>query len=436
MPMITRCSTVVIHVGIDDTDSLRMGCTTYVAALLTERLKGLGVELLDYPNLIRLNPNVPWKTRGNGATCLRVKADEALVDELVEETIDVVERNSDLENEGTDPGMVFFFGELVPEAIKDFAKQAIQGVVSLKQALKLIKAFKAEAVGFKRSRGIIGALASIGETLEGRHTYELIAYRTAENRGKPRMIDIDSVKEMDKRTYPETFNNVDPETGRVLITPRGPDPVLYGIRGMTPEAVERAHEMIKALEPVERWIIFRTNQGTDAHLRRVESVKELRPFHSIILKGVVTKGPRAIPRRHVVFTIGDGASEVDCAAYEQTGVLRRVAQDLIVGDIVEVYGGVKPASKKRPLTVNLEKLRIMKLASKLVLFNPTCPNCGKRMESAGLNKGFRCRKCSFYSIELKKIVMEEKRNVKEGLYVIPPRSQRHLSAPLHLSEGL
>ena len=60
-----------MHIGIDDTDSIRKGCTTYIACLLMEELEKLNVKFIDYPNLIRLNPNVPWKTRGNGALCLR-----------------------------------------------------------------------------------------------------------------------------------------------------------------------------------------------------------------------------------------------------------------------------------------------------------------------------------------------------------------------------
>ena len=56
-----------MHIGLDDTDSTRKGCTTYVAALLVEKLQKLDANFIDYPNLIRLNPNVPWKTRGNGA---------------------------------------------------------------------------------------------------------------------------------------------------------------------------------------------------------------------------------------------------------------------------------------------------------------------------------------------------------------------------------
>lgn len=421
---------ITLHVGIDDTDSPRMGCTTYVAALLVEKLSGMGVKFIDYPNLVRLNPNVPWKTRGNGALCLRIRHDESLIDDVVEVVVETVEQNADLQNEGTDPGVVFFPGRTIPEEVKVFARQTIRGIVKMRQALRLIKAFKAEAVGFKKGRGIIGALASIGETLEGDYSYEVIAYRKPENRGTPRRIDVSSVKEMNEKTSPYTFNNIDRETGRVLITPRGPDPVLYGIRGEEPEIVRRAHEMVRSLEPVERWVIFRTNHGTDAHLRPVKTIQEVQPFRPVIVRGVVAVKPWIVPRRHVVFTIEDETGKIDCAAYEPTGTLRRIARKLEVGDVVEVYGGVRPASERTPLTVNLEKLRILKLVPKVVLKNPLCPACGKRMKSMGTNKGFRCEKCGFRSAELKKIAVEEDRDVEEGLYVTAPRSQRHLTKPL------
>jgi tRNA(Ile2)-agmatinylcytidine synthase len=48
----------------------------------------------------------------------------------------------------------------------------------------------------------------------------------------------------------------------------------------------------------------------------------------------------------------------------------------------------------------------------------------------GAGKGFRCEKCGFRSSELKKLVVDEKRGVREGLYVTSPRSQRHLTKPL------
>jgi len=58
--------------GVDDTDSPSGGCTTH---LLTE-LVGLAhehrLDVLGEPRLVRLNPNVPWKTRGNAALSLRL----------------------------------------------------------------------------------------------------------------------------------------------------------------------------------------------------------------------------------------------------------------------------------------------------------------------------------------------------------------------------
>ena len=71
-----------MHIGLDDTDSTKGGCTTYLAALLIEALEKFHVEFTDYPSLIRLNPNVPWKTRGNGALCLRFSYEAQYKDEI------------------------------------------------------------------------------------------------------------------------------------------------------------------------------------------------------------------------------------------------------------------------------------------------------------------------------------------------------------------
>ena len=420
---------IKMHIGFDDTDSPRMGCTTYIAALLVEKLLSIGVSFIDYPNLVRLNPNVPWKTRGNGALCLRIKCPDNLVEKIMETVIDTVEKNAEMGYEDTDPGVVFFFGN-VPQEVKDFAKRTIQGVVKMEEALRLIKRFKAEAVGFKKGRGIIGGLAAIGETLVGDHTYEIIAYRTPGNRGTPRRVQASSVKEMNEKTSPLTFNNIDPETSRILITPRGPDPILYGIRGENPEVVKQAHETIRLLEQVERWVIFRANHGTDAHLRRVSSVGEIQPFNPVVVRGVVAKEPQVIPGGHAIFSIRDKTGEIDCAAYEPTGALCEAAKNLMVGDLVEAFGGVRSASSKHSITVNLEKVRILKLAPKTAFFNPVCPQCGKRMKSMGTGKGFRCEKCGFRSSELKKVAVKEKRDFKRELYVTSPRSQRHLTKPL------
>jgi tRNA(Ile2)-agmatinylcytidine synthase len=420
---------VKLHIGFDDTDSPRTGCTTYIAALLIENLRKLGASLIDYSNLIRLNPNVPWKTRGNGALCLRILFEESLLEEIKERVVETVEEYADLSYEGTDPGVVFLSGE-VPSEIKAFAQNTISGLVGKDEALSLIKMFKAEAVGFKKGRGIIGGLAAVGERLKGDHTYELIAYRKPENRGSPRRVDVPSVIRMNKQMGRLSFNNIDPENGRILITPRGPDPILYGIRGEAPEVVKRAYELVLSEEPIERWVIFRTNQGTDAHLKRAVSISEVKPYSPVVTKGEVTRKPLVIQGGHVILRIKDETGQIDCAAYEPTGGLRDVAKMLIAGDFVEAYGGVRPCSSRNPVTVNLEKIRIMKLVPLFVLTNPLCPVCGKRTKSMGKGQGFECKKCGFHGPNLKKIAIETERSIKPGLYITSPRSQRHLTKPL------
>ncbi len=418
-----------LHVGLDDTDSPKAGCTTYVAALLAAMFHKMGTRFIDYPSLIRLNPNVPWKTRGNGALCLRIQCEENLADEIKECAVETIEENSDLSYQGTDPGVVFLTGE-VPREVELFAQKTIQGLVKIDEALRLIKKHGAEAVGFKKGRGIIGGLAATGEMLKGDHTYEFIAYRSPENRGTRRRVDVSSIVEMDRQMGRLVFNNVDPETGRVLITPRGPDPILYGIRGETAAAVKRAHEFVRADEPIERWVVFRTNHGTDAHLKRAVSVSEVKPHNPVIIRAEVTGEPRNIQGGHVIFQIQDETGAVDCAAYKPTGVLRDVAKLLKNGDLVEAYGGVRPPSPENPLTVNLEKMRIIELKPNIVSQNPLCPNCGKRMKSMGRGQGFECEKCGFHGRNLKKIASEVERSFKTGLYVTSPRSQRHLTKPL------
>jgi tRNA(Ile2)-agmatinylcytidine synthase len=420
----------ILHIGLDDTDSTRRGCTTYIAAVLVEELEKLRAHFIDYPNLVRLNPNVPWKTRGNGALCLRIRYAEELEEQIKEKTLNAVEKYSDLESKGTDPGVVFFRRPTIPRQVRAYAAHAITGVVKLGEALDLLKRYKAEALGFKNGRGIIGALAAVGETLREDHTYEILAYRVAKNWGTKRRVDGASIFQMDKETAPCTFNNVDTQKGRVIITPRGPDPILFGIRGETAEVVKKAFQIVKPLEPIERWVIFRTNQGTDAHLRRVSKLSALAPYSSVIVKGTVSAAPRTVPKRHAIFSIRDESTEVDCAAFEPTGTLRHTAMKLMVEDVVEASGAVKTPSQPNPLTINLEKIRVTKLQPKLVYQNPLCPNCGKRLKSMGKNQGLRCEKCGFKRKDPSRIQVRIKRGLKKGVYITSTRSQRHLTKPL------
>jgi len=340
------------------------------------------------------------------------------------------EEHSAVKEKGTDPGIVFYNNMEIPAELRAFAKKTETAIVTLKEAMALIKKLGVEAIGFNSCRGIIGALAAIGKTLNDDYTYELIAYRIQENLGTKRCVDEASIFEMDKLTLPCTFNNVDSEKGRVIITPRGPDPILFGIRGETSEIVKKAFSLVKPLERIERWVIFRSNQGTDAHLKPAESLSKLEPYSSVIAKGTVSQNPRIVPLRHVIFSIKDESAEVDCAAYEPTGDLRKIARELVIGDSIEVYGAVHKATATKPLTINLEKINILNLAQKTKSENPLCTSCRKHLKSMGKNQGFRCEKCGSKFSDFKKQELVVARALKTGLYVTSTRSQRHLTKPL------
>jgi tRNA(Ile2)-agmatinylcytidine synthase len=418
----------VLRIGVDDTDSKDGMCTTYVGAMIVDRLTSHGIELADFPHLIRLNPNVPWKTRGNCAICIVVRAEGEQIATAKEIVLSTVEELAELHVETTNPGVVFYQGEGVPIELKGFSKKVVQDIVTIDEAEALAGKIGAEVHKFKLGRGIIGALAAIGNTLDEDWTFELIAYRARENWGKPRRIDEASVRRMNDITYPNTFDNLDPTTGEIRITPHTPCPVLYGIRGESPEAVEEAHRLVTTFEPIDRWTIYKTNQGTDEHLRPAR-IGEIKPFWSVIVDGIVCEKPRVIVGGHVIFKIQDGTGQIDCAAYEPTRHFREVVKKLHVGDMVRVYGGVKE-KPGLPLTINLEKISIIKLAPIFRKVNPSCPKCGKRMKSEGRGKGYSCKRCKIKAPANAAKLQEVERATDLGTFEVPVRCRRHLAKPL------
>jgi tRNA(Ile2)-agmatinylcytidine synthase len=416
------------HVGIDDTDSRLAGCTTYTAALLFQELVSKGFKPLDFPWLVRLNPNIPWKTRGNGALSLHFTLDEEQLQEVKKIAMAAIERTTDLGQRSTDPAVVFLKGP-VPTPLSEFSTRALHSILSVREARHIAEALDAETRLLKGPRGLVGALASIGANLCQDHTFEIIAYRTRENIGTTRRrVNHDSIRLMDAMFRGLTFNNVDDETGRVLICPHGPDPVLLGIRGEDPASVAKAFNQIEIDEPIERVMIFKTNQGTDAHLRCHRKIRTLRPYQSTVIDGIVTGAPRTLRGGHVIFRTGDETGSADCAAYRATGPVRETALQLVPGDSVTVSGGIRP----RPLgelTLNVEKLEVTGLGDTVRLENPSCSGCGTRCESMGKGQGFRCRKCKVRLPKTSKVQKLELRKITVGTYLPPPRAHRHLTKP-------
>ncbi|HUK28177.1 MAG TPA: tRNA(Ile)(2)-agmatinylcytidine synthase [Candidatus Acidoferrales bacterium] len=417
-----------LHIGIDDTDSAKGGCTTYIAAKLVEELSELNVEFTDYPNIVRLNPNIPYKTRGNAAVALRLNISETSYNAVQETVLTTVENNSRLGDKGTDPAVVLLKREPGPK-IRRLSRRALSDIVPLKEAVSSLKGSDATVVTYGSGLGLVGALGAIGQTLERDHTFELIAYRRKWNCGAPRRVNPYSIKRMDELTTPGTFNNYDPANRRILITPHGPDPVLLGIRGESAADVLRAFHLLRLGEPVERWVIFRTNHATDAHLEHTfpHAVRLNRP---IKLTGTVLDNPQRIAGGHVFFTIGSRHTAIRCAAFEPTGRFKEVAVRLLPGDKVTAFGAVKSHGHDVSVTVNLEKLVIRKLADDSRIENPMCPNCGKHMKSAGSHQGFRCMRCRITAPKSTKQIIKKERPLRTGTYLPDRKAHRHLTRPL------
>ena len=417
-----------LHIGIDDTDSEKGGCTTYTAAVLFQELLGRGFKPSDFPWLVRLNPNIPWKTRGNGALAIHFFIDEEQIEDVHRIAMETVDKTTVASAHGTDPAIAFLKGQ-VPRALREYSTRALHDVLSVREARAVARRAGAEVHALMGVRGLIGSLAAIGADLESvEHTFEIIAYRISENLGYPRRIDHDSVKLMNSKYGNRTFNNLDSESGRVLVSPHGLDPVLLGIRGYSPNDVLDAFKELQLNEEIERVMIFRTNQGTDAHLRKTRKAADLKPHQSGVLTGRVDDVPRVLRGGHVIFRLRDDSGLIDCAVYRPTGSLAMAARDLLPGDTVRVYGGVRRLREGTP-TLNVEKLEVIHMVEKIQQANPMCSSCGGRCESMGRGQGLRCKKCGQRNEYASKIQVRQERHIQSTIYVPPPRARRHLTMP-------
>ncbi|MGD1054470.1 MAG: tRNA(Ile)(2)-agmatinylcytidine synthase [Nitrososphaerales archaeon] len=367
-------------VGIDDTDSSKGNCTTYLAYRIAADLAP-AVSVLSYPRLVRLNPNIPFKTRGNAAVSLLVETESP--PRAFDSICAKVSELSDVKG-GANSGVVFLSDVAKSRFFLPVYLSALSGVVNPHRVRRLLAQHKVKSFELGNGMGLVGAASALAFDESFDHTYELIAYRRRESFGTPRVLDSTSVRDMELATWPHTFNSYDYQKKKVLIAPHGPDPVFLGLRGDSPQAVLRAFQLVSCGEDLQGYMVYMTNQHTDAHL---EGGLDWKTFSSGWAEGRVAS-PSVGPGGHVYFALLDGTKRHRCAVYEPTGDLRRVARMLMDGDFIRAYGGVRRPSTSHPKVLNIEKVEVVSLAK-------------------GKDRPILC-----------------------GTYIASPRANRHLTKPL------
>ena len=410
-----------LYIGIDDTDSPDGMCTTYLACHIIRKLKENDIDIVGYPCLIRLNPFARFKTRGNGGVSFKIINDEK-ADLAKKIVLDEVSALSMFDCDNTNPGVIFYDGEITSE-MEDYAFRAIYEFITIDEAEEFGKSVGCEIHKFKKGRGIIGSIAAISLPLSD-YTYELLTYRNPENYGTKRQIDYDSVIKMDEETFPDTFENVDYAENYIAIEPKTPCPVLYGIRSNDDSILNKALDIVKVNEPIDDYCIFLTNQHTDMHIQKADNISQMKQYGCYEITVTVKDKPHVIDGGHMFFTVFDETGEIECAAYEPTKDFRVIVSHLRPGDTIKLYGGIGEQN-----TFNIEKFQVLEL-NDIEYKNPVC-ECGKRMTSAGKDKGFKCKKCGKRIKSSQKVSTKISRALNNGqFYETPVSARRHLSKPL------
>jgi tRNA(Ile2)-agmatinylcytidine synthase len=398
-------------VGIDDTDAPGGMCTTYLGVLLAKRLIRQHYTVRE-ARLLRLNPNVIYKTRGNAAICLDVDGDKGEVFRIACETVEEVACFS---HENTNPGVVVV--ERRPPA--EFYWKTVREFCTKEEAIGVLESAGARFKEYKNGRGLIGATAAVCSEFPD-YTFEYLTYRCTDSLGTTRSVDRESLFLSEESTYPHTWDTVDKDNNVVVCVPHTPDPVLFGIRGESPSWVARARMMVRS-EPTAYEQIYITNQGTDAHLLSGE-IGGLTEGFSYRVNGIVSSFAETGKGGHVTILICKGSTNVRCMAYEPTKGFRHILRALRPGDQVLVTGSYKGGS------INLEKLCIIRLVPAVSEKSPLCDTCSTRMTSAGTGKGYKCRGCGARKRGPEITILE--RTVTPGWYEVPPVARRHLAKPL------
>ena len=429
----------MLHIGIDDTDSLDGGCTTW---LITEIIAELSdFDLVGPPRLVRLNPNVPWKTRGNGALGLVFGegiGSKELIGEIEDRKIymysnykekpfdkkSILEKVSRIvtDNSKTDsqPGIVIS-DTFLPEGLY---WQGVKSIVSKEDLNSVLS--DCLTFGLRGSRGLFGAACALAwsgyqnNPRDVNFTWELIGYRDQKLWGTSRDISLKTVSKVSK--LKGVFSCNDPD-GKVAMVPNSPCPVLWGFRGIDNQILIDNFQKLGPEKPV-RWLLYQTNQATDDQFCVLDTL-EIVDGTSVWIDVKISSKVEIIKGGHRFFEVKDlEENKVKCAVFEPSKTLRNIVDKLVIGDEITVCGSVNEQ------TINIEKIKIISLESRYSKPpNPICI-CGKRTHSSGKNSKYRCNSCGEkYD---RPSLINESPNLELDWFEPPASSRRHLTKPIKL----
>jgi len=421
---------IIVSISFDDIDYPTGGCTTHLTGLfLIELLRKEKIELGDYPGLVRLNPAIPWKTRGNAATLIRLIVDSYDESEYIFEIAKSLVTQYCYERKETQkgPGIVMVIGKAWGDPrLRIIYRKAVHDIITKDLVEKALNKVGAKKWG---NRGVIGATAAIAALAPGDpYTFELVAYRRPELWGTKRCLHSDIFWKVEAKLPPCVFNNYDILKKKISAAPQGPDPILAGFRGTCPEYLKCYKEVL--CEKPHFWLLYRTNQHTDQYN---VPIFKFRPYKSGSIRGTVISDPIILQGSHVLVRLMDKMGhKINVLFFRETGPLKETAMRLKIGDEIEVVGSFRPYLSNEEPIFAADKFHVIHISRTFIVKNPRCPRCGTRMESDG--KTLRCPRCGFKLSKFKKIIIEVPRTLKPISITTEEGQWRHLSAPelLHL----
>lgn len=435
--MASRCLGGPVLLAFDDTDSPEGGCTTH--AVFRVLLAMPGVALGGMPRLVRLNPNWPQKTRGNGAVALPLvepSGPQVQVGELMGHELRAFPDGRPLKAaELHDAGLLGAAWDALREQAMPGARPGMVAcdepphasayALGVTTYLSPEDATSALGDGLRFSGeqadgGWVGATAAAAWPGPP-SSFEFLAYR--QERGTRRRIGTTGLAALDASGA--TFHSHDPVSERSACIPQTPCPVLCGLRGRDPERLRSAaagYMRSQAQEPIQGWLLWATNQASGDHITPVGSVADAPTFATLRVAGTVQEVPERGPGGHVRVRLEDGAGLAFTAmAFEPTHAFRDLVQRLAPGDAVTCTGQWSEG------TLGLERIDVTGLALRVDRVAPKCA-CGRGMRSRGVGQGFKCPGCGQRADE-KDGRHERTPALDAGTYEVPVLARRHLHRP-------